>query len=102
MPGALGWLRSTRACRLRRRRAFAPASIRKQLVALLLLACGSGRPSLDDSPDRYLPQLRSAGFDPRLTLWQLAQMRSGLPDYWCVAMLTGAQPDAFPLRPVLS
>lgn len=73
---------------------FRACSITKQLVALLLLQLAAeGALSLDDSPDRYLPQLRSAGFDPRLTLWQLAQMRSGLPDYWCVAMLTGAQPE---------
>ncbi len=72
---------------------FRACSITKQLVALLLLQLAAeGRLSLDDSPGGYLPSLRA--LDPRLRLWHLAQNRSGLPDYWCAAMLTGAQPDS--------
>lgn len=79
-------------------RAFSPqsqfraCSITKQLVALVLLQLDAeGRLSLDDPPSRFVPEL--AALDPRLRLWHLAQNRSGLPDYWCAAMLTGAQPE---------
>lgn len=71
---------------------FRACSITKQFVALLLLqVAAEGRLSLDDSPGRYVSAL--AGYDPTLQLWHLAQNRSGLPDYWCAAMLTGAEPE---------
>lgn len=71
---------------------FRACSITKQFVALLLLQLAAeGRLSLDDAPGKHVPALR--GLDARLRLWHLAQNRSGLPDYWCAAMLTGAQPE---------
>lgn len=72
---------------------FRACSITKQFVALLLLQfAAEGRLSLDDTPGRWVPAL--AGFDPALRLKHLAQNRSGLVDYWCAAMLTGAQPES--------
>ncbi|MDX2220539.1 MAG: serine hydrolase [Burkholderiales bacterium] len=72
---------------------FRACSITKQFVALLLLQFeAEGRLSLDDHPGRWVPAL--AGFDPALRLKHLAQNRSGLVDYWCAAMLTGALPES--------
>lgn len=72
---------------------FRACSITKQFVALLLLQLDAeGRLSLDDPPGKWVPAL--AGFDPALRLKHLAQNRSGLVDYWCAAMLTGAQPES--------
>lgn len=72
---------------------FRACSITKQFVALVLLQLAAeGRLSLDEHPGRYVPALSS--FDPGLRLWHLAQNRSGLPDYFCAAMLTGAQPES--------
>ena len=71
---------------------FRACSITKQFLALILLQLDAeGRLSMDDAPGRFVPEL--AARDPRLRLWHLAQNRSGLPDYWCAAMLTGAQPE---------
>lgn len=71
---------------------FRACSITKQFVALLLLQLeAEGRLSLDDSPGRYVSELSRC--DPTLRLWHLAQNRSGLPDYWCAAMLIGAEPE---------
>ncbi|MBL8516751.1 MAG: serine hydrolase [Betaproteobacteria bacterium] len=72
---------------------FRACSITKQFVALLLLQLDAeGRLSLDDTPGKWVPAL--AGFDPALRLKHLAQNRSGLVDYWCAAMLTGAKPES--------
>ncbi len=71
---------------------FRACSITKQFVTLLLLQLvAEGQLSLADPPGRYVPEL--LGLDPRLQLRHLAQNRSGLPDYFCAAMLTGAQPE---------
>ncbi len=71
---------------------FRACSITKQFVALLLLQLEeAGRLSLQDKPGKFVPAL--TGFDPALRLAHLAQNRSGLVDYWCAAMLTGAKPE---------
>lgn len=73
--------------------AFRACSLTKQFLALLLLQLeGEGRLALHDHPGRHLPAL--AGFHPTLSLRELAQNRSGLVDYWCAAMLTGARPES--------
>lgn len=73
---------------------FRACSITKQFVALLLLQFAEeGRLSLDDPPGKWVPAV--VGFDPGLRLKHLAQNRSGLVDYWCAAMLTGAKPESF-------
>lgn len=72
---------------------FRACSITKQFVALLLLQLDAeGRLSLNDPPGKWVPAL--AGFHPDLRLKHLAQNRSGLVDYWCAAMLTGARPES--------
>lgn len=72
---------------------FRACSLTKQFVALLLLQMEEeGRLRLDDPPGRHVPAYSS--FDPALTLLDLAQNRSGLVDYWCAAMLTGARPES--------
>jgi D-aminopeptidase len=71
---------------------FRACSTTKQFVALLLLQLDAeGKLSLEDTPGKWVPTL--AGFDPALRLKHLAQNRSGLADYWCAAMLTGANPE---------
>jgi D-aminopeptidase len=71
---------------------FRACSLTKQFVALLLLQLeAEGRLTLKDHPGRHVPAL--AAFHPALNLLELAQNRSGLADYWCAAMLTGAQPE---------
>jgi D-aminopeptidase len=68
---------------------FRACSVSKQFVCLMVRQLErEGRLTLDDHPAKYLSGL--AGFDPALTVRHLCQNRSGLRDYWCVAMLAGA------------
>ncbi len=72
---------------------FRACSISKQFVCLLVLQLvDEGKLSLDAHPSAYLPEMKS--FSPDLTLRHLCQNRSGLRDYWCAAMLTGARAES--------
>ncbi|MEM6640543.1 MAG: serine hydrolase [Pseudomonadota bacterium] len=72
---------------------FRCCSVTKQFtVTLILLAQAEGRLSLDDTPNRYLPWLPAAA--RATTLRNLATNQSGIPDYWCIAMLTGARAES--------
>lgn len=72
---------------------FRACSISKQFVCLMILQLvREGKLSLAHHPARYVPGL--TGFDRALTLHHLCQNRSGLRDYWCAAMLTGARAES--------
>ena len=72
---------------------FRACSISKQFVCLLVRQFEQERLiDLDAHPGRYLDALSS--FPPTLTVRHLCQNRSGLLDYWCVAMLTGARAES--------
>ncbi len=72
---------------------FRACSISKQFVGLLVRQLErEGRLDLDSHPSRYVPSL--AGFADNLSLRHLSQNRSGLPDYWCAAMLMGAKAES--------
>ena len=72
---------------------FRACSISKQFVCLLIRQLEQeGRITLDSHPSAYLPAL--AGFPSSLTIHHLCQNRSGLRDYWCIAMLTGAKAES--------
>jgi D-aminopeptidase len=74
-------------------RRFRACSISKQFVCLLVRQFEQERLiDLDAHPGRYLDALSS--FPPTLTVRHLCQNRSGLLDYWCVAMLTGARAES--------
>ncbi|MEM9056223.1 MAG: serine hydrolase [Pseudomonadota bacterium] len=72
---------------------FRCCSITKQFTALLIaLAEAEGRLGFDDHPARHLPWL--GALDARLKLAHLLTNQSGIPDYWCLAMLSGARPES--------
>ena len=79
--------------------AFRACSITKQFVCLLVRQLEQeGKIALDAHPSRYVPALTA--FPATLTVRHLCQNRSGLLDYWCAAMLTGAcskPPEASPV-----
>ena len=72
---------------------FRACSVSKQFVCLLVRQLErEGLLALDAHPSKYVPAL--AMFPESLTVRHLCQNRSGLHDYWCVAMLTGAKLDS--------
>ena len=72
---------------------FRACSISKQFVCLLVRQLElEGKISLDAHPSRYLPAL--SAFPANLSVGHLCQNRSGLRDYWCVAMLMGAKAES--------
>ena len=72
---------------------FRVCSITKQFVCLMMRQLESeGKIAQDAHPSRYVAALNN--FPPDLTIRHLAQNRSGLRDYWCAAMLTGANFDS--------
>ena len=72
---------------------FRVCSITKQFVCLMMRQLESeGKIALDLHPSRYLVALDR--FPAALTVRHLCQNRSGLRDYWCAAMLTGANFDS--------
>ena len=72
---------------------FRACSINKQFVCLLVLQLEhEGRIALDAHPSHYLPAL--AALPASLNVRHLCQNRSGLRDYWCAAMLTGANAES--------
>lgn len=55
-------------------------SLSKPFCAIgLMLLAEQGLVQLDDHPEKYLPE--AAGFDPRVTVRQLLQHTSGIPDF---------------------
>jgi D-aminopeptidase len=72
---------------------FRACSISKQFVCLLVRQMeNEGVIDIDRRPAHYLPAL--ADFPAKLTIRHLCQNRSGLLDYWCAAMLTGARAES--------
>ena len=72
---------------------FRACSISKQFVCLLVLQLErEGKINLDAHPSIYVAALNA--FPASLTVQHLCQNRSGLLDYWCVAMLTGARAES--------
>ncbi|MBL8525239.1 MAG: serine hydrolase [Betaproteobacteria bacterium] len=72
---------------------FRACSITKQFVCLLVRQLEQeGEINLDAHPSRYVPALTA--FPATLTVRHLCQNRSGLLDYWCAAMLTGAKAES--------
>ncbi len=72
---------------------FRACSISKQFVCLLVRQLeNEGLVDIDRRPAHYLPAL--ADFPAKLTIRHLCQNRSGLLDYWCAAMLTGARAES--------
>ena len=72
---------------------FRACSVSKQFVCLLVRQLEQeGLLELGAHPAKYVPAL--AMFPASLTVQHLCQNRSGLHDYWCVAMLTGAKLDS--------
>lgn len=72
---------------------FRACSISKQFVCLLVLQLErEGKINLDAHPSKYVAALEA--FPASLTVRHLCQNRSGLLDYWCVAMLTGAKAES--------
>ena len=72
---------------------FRACSVSKQFVCLLVRQLErEGLLALDAHPSKYVPAL--AKFPESLTVRHLCQNRSGLHDYWCVAMLTGTKLDS--------
>lgn len=72
---------------------FRACSISKQFVCLLVRQLeNEGGIDIDRRPAHYLPAL--AAFPTTLTIRHLCQNRSGLLDYWCMAMLTGARAES--------
>ena len=72
---------------------FRACSISKQFVCLLVLQLErEGKIDLGAHPSAYLPLLKT--FHPATTVRHLCQNRSGLRDYWCTAMLTGARAES--------
>ncbi len=68
---------------------FRCCSLTKQFTATLIVAAAhEGRLKLNDHPRRHLPAVPLP--DGGLTLRHLLTNQSGIPDYWCLAMLTGA------------
>ena len=78
--------------------AFRICSITKQFTCLLIrMLAEDGRLDLSASPRRYLKQCPA--FMDGVNLRQLCQNVSGLRDYWCLAMLAGAQAETRFRRP---
>lgn len=72
---------------------FRCCSITKQFTTMLVqLAVHEGRLTWQDRPADYLPML--SGTATQLTLHDLATNQSGLADYWCLAMLMGAEAES--------
>lgn len=99
VDGELRYAKGFGLANLEAQSAFTPAtvfracSISKQFVCLLVLQLArEGKLALDAHLSAYLPALKD--FSPDLTLRHLSQNRSGLRDYWCAAMLTGARAES--------
>ena len=95
IDGEIRYVKGFGLANLSNRDAFTPdtqfraCSISKQLVCLLVRQLEQeGLLELDAHPSKYVPAL--ALFPESLSVRHLCQNRSGLLDYWCVAMLTGA------------
>ena len=72
--------------------AFRICSVSKQFTCLLIrLLEYEGKLSVAHSPRRYLTELPA--FMDKINIRQLCQNVSGMRDYWCLAMLTGASAE---------
>ena len=70
---------------------FTLYSMSKPFCAIgLLLLADKGLVDIDKHPGVYLPE--AAGFDPRVTIRQMLQHVSGLPDFHCIPEFVGAPP----------
>ncbi|MEP7155801.1 MAG: serine hydrolase, partial [Betaproteobacteria bacterium] len=99
LKGALRYAKGFGLANLAERIPFTPqtpfraCSVSKQFVCLLVLQLErEGKINLDAHPSTYVAALHA--FPASLTVRHLCQNRSGLLDYWCVAMLTGAKAES--------